>query len=142
MKSPENETFSPTKSLPTSSPTDHTHARRFRPSRRSHICLLYISRIPCHFAQIRSYRTSVQEPELRLSAVITIEEFPKSGSGLFLKKQLQALFHACAATHRPKKAVRNDMEYGIPVPIAVSPFGSIGCWGPFVQHWYHRLFQP
>jgi len=28
-------------------------------------------------------------------------------------KQLQALFHACAVNHWPKKAVRNDMEYGI-----------------------------
>ena len=47
-----------------------------------------VSHIPCHYAQIRSHRTSVKE-------------------------QLQALFHTCAVTHRPKKAVRNDMEYGI-----------------------------
>ena len=39
-----------------------------------------------------------------------MEEFPKSGSGLFLPK---TLFHACAVTHRLKKAVRNDMKYGI-----------------------------
>ena len=47
--------------------------------------LFQVSRISCHFAQIRSYRTSVKLPQLRLSAVITIEEFPKSGSELLLK---------------------------------------------------------
>ena len=62
---------------------------------------------------MRSYRISVKYPELRLGAVITIEEFPKSGSGLFLKKQLWTLFHAYAVTHRLKKAMRNNIEYGI-----------------------------
>jgi len=51
-----------------------------------------ISRIPCHFAQIRSYRTSVKLPQLRLSAVITIEEFPKSGGGLLLKDDIDAVY--------------------------------------------------
>ena len=58
---------------------------------------------------MRSYRIS----ELRLSAVISIEEFPKSGSGVFLKKQLWTLFHAYAVTHRLEKAMRNNIEYGI-----------------------------
>ena len=48
-----------------------------------------------------------------VGAVITVEEFAKSGSGLFVKKQLQTLFRACAVTRRLKKAVRNDMKYGI-----------------------------
>ena len=30
----------------------------------------------------------------------------------FPKNRLQTLFHACAVTHRLKKAVRNDMKYG------------------------------
>ena len=51
-----------------------------------------VSRIPCHSAQVRSYRTRVKEPQLGLGAVITIEEFPKSGSGLFQKNSSRRYF--------------------------------------------------
>ena len=77
-------------------------------------CVLVVSRIRCHTAQIRSYRTSVKQPQLRLGAVITIEEFPKSGSGLFLKNSSRHYFEHCAVTRRLEKVVKNDIEYGIP----------------------------
>jgi len=57
---------------------------------------------------MRSYRISVKYPELRISAVITIEEFPKSVKWAFPKKQLWTLFHAHAVTRRLKKAMRNN----------------------------------
>ena len=34
----------------------------------------------------------------------------------FPEKQLQTLFHAYAVSHRLKKAMRNDMKYGIYLP--------------------------
>ena len=57
---------------------------------------------------------------------------------LFPKKQLKTLFHACAITHRLKKAVRNDIEYGILLVDGVLDYMVTGyVWGymgmPFVS---------
>ena len=47
----------------------------------------------------------VKSPPLRPGAVITIEEFPKSGGGLFLKNSSEHYFEHCAVTRRLKRAL-------------------------------------
>ena len=79
-----------------------------------------LSRIRCHSAQFRSYRTSVQSRQLRLGAVKTIEEFAKSGRGLLLKNSSKHYFTPVRLLVGSKRRyVRNDIKYEIPVELSI-----------------------